>query len=202
MSASSAATLREKQAAATREHLIEKAYDLLVNHPTEPFSHESIAKRADVGARTVYRYFPTQMDIYEEMWIRVRKAAGTVFPYKEEQILPQVPIMFGNFDRNEKLIRTLLESPAGHRVRERGTPESYAAFSQSLEDLLDGRSPTEKRRIIGVFRAIYSAPFWDLLRRRGELSGPDAIAAAEWAMSTLMEGLRTENKKKKRSNPK
>jgi AcrR family transcriptional regulator len=183
-------TLREKHVATTRDHIMEVAYELLVNHPDQPFSHEAIAARAGVGARTVYRYFPAQSDLYEELWVRVRKQAGAIFPSSEAEILPQIPILFGGFDRNEKVIRAVLESPAGHRVRERGAPEGRAAFSKSLAGLTAGMSPAEKRQVVAIFLAIYSAPFWELLRKRGGLSGADAIAAAEWAMSALIQSLR------------
>jgi len=78
-----------------------------------------------------------------------------------------------------KLIRAVLESPAGHRARERGAPEGRATFAKSLAKLTTGMSPTEKRQVVAIFLAIYSAPFWDLLRKRGGLSGADAIAAAD-----------------------
>lgn len=197
MPAEEAATLREKQAAATREHILEEAYRLLVDHPDQRFSHEAIAKRAGVGTRTVYRYFPAQSDLYEELWVRVRKEAGTIFPSTEEQILPQIPILFSGFDRNEKVINAVLESAAGRRVRERGAPEGRAAFRKSLKALTEAMSAAEKRRVTAVFLAIYSAPFWELLRKRGALSGADAVAAAEWAMSTLIEGLREQSRSRK-----
>jgi transcriptional regulator GlxA family with amidase domain len=65
MQAEQTITLREKQAAATRDQILDQAYALLVNDPDQPFSHEAIAARAGVGARTVYRYFPAQSDLYE-----------------------------------------------------------------------------------------------------------------------------------------
>ena|SRR6266478_5527360 len=190
MKADETITLREKHAATTRDHILNEAYELLVNQPDQPFSHETIAARAGVGVRTVYRYFPAQSDLYEELWVRVRKQAGTIFPSSEAEILPQIPILFGGFDRNEKVICAVLESPAGHRVRERGAAEGRAAFSKSLVGLTAGMSPAEKRQVVAIFLAIYSAPFWELLRKRGGLSGADAIAAAEWAMSALIQGLR------------
>jgi AcrR family transcriptional regulator len=183
-------TLRDKHAAATRDHILDKAYELLVNHPNQPFSHEAVAAQAGVGARTVYRYFRAQSDLYEALWVRVRKQAGTIFPSSEAEILPQIPILFGGFDRNSKVIRAVLESPAGHRIRERGAPEGRAAFSKSLAGLTAGMSPAEERRVVAIFLAIYSAPFWELLRKRGGLSGADAIAAAEWATSALIQSLR------------
>jgi len=182
-------TLREKHAAATREHIEDAAFDLLIQADL-PFSHETVAARAGVGARTVYRYFPTQADLYEALWVRMRKQAGTIFPSEEAQILPQIPVLFGGFNRNERVIRAALVSPAGHRVRERGASEGRAAFSSSLAVLTAGMSAAQKKQVIAIFLAIYSAPFWELLRNRGGLSAEDAIAAGEWAMSTLIEGLR------------
>lgn len=189
-------SLKEKHAEATREHILEKAYELLVEHPEQPFSHEAVAKRAEVGARTVYRYFPSQADLYEGMWVLLRRHSGTIFPQTEEEILPQVPVLFGNFDRNEKVIRAVLESPMGHRVRERGIPEGRECFQKSLAGLTKGLSAAKQRQVIAVFLAVYSAPFWELLRNRGGLSGQDAIEAAKWTMRTLLEGLREEGRKK------
>lgn len=190
MNQQSVGTLRERQNAATREHIAIKAYELLVEHPNQSFSHEAVADRAGVGARTVYRYFPAQSDLYEEMWLMIRKQAGTIFPSAEEEIVPQVAILFGGFERNERIIRAVLESPAGHRVRERGIPEGRAAFEKSLARLISGKPLARQKQIIAVFLAVYSAPFWELLRTRGGLSGKDAVEAAEWAMSTLISGLK------------
>jgi len=47
-----------------------------------------------------------------------------------------------------------------------------------------------RKRIVAVFVAIYSAPFWQLLRDRGGLSGPEAQAAVTWAMEALLANTR------------
>lgn len=196
MSASSA--LRERQAEATRDHILDAAYDLLVNHPGAPFSHEAIAAKARLGARTIYRYFPAQADLFQHLWLRLRTDSGTIFPASEDEILSQVPILFGGFDRNESLIRAVLESPAGHQVREQGAPEGRAAFNKSLAHSTSGLTATERRRITAVFLAMYSAPFWQLLRERGALSGPDAIAATQWAMGVLLDHVRNTSRKQRK----
>ena len=71
--------------------------------------------------------------------------------------------------------------------------DGKGGFRKSLAGLTAGLSPARKRQVVAVFLAIYSAPFWELLRKRGGLSGADAIAAAEWAMTTLLEGLRRDH---------
>jgi len=187
-------TLREKQATATRNHLLDAAFELLVEHPDQPFSHEAVAKAAGVGARTVYRYFPAQADLFEALWLRVRKQSGTVFPTTESEIVPLIGELYRSFDQNEKLVRAVMESPAGARVRARGAAEGRAGFDQSLQNITQGRSPEERRKVRAVFQCIHSGPFWQMLRERGGLSGDEAISAASWAAQALLDTLRHEQK--------
>ena len=188
------ATLGEKRATATRDHIVGAAFELLVERPEFPFSHEAVAKAASVGARTVYRYFPAQADLFEALWLQVRKQSGTVFPTTEAEIVSKIGVMFRAFDQNEKLIRAVMESPAGARVRARGAEEGRASFDQSLEQVTRGRSPAVRRQVRAVFQGIHSGPFWQMLRERGGLSGPEAIAAASWAAQALLDTLRREQK--------
>jgi hypothetical protein len=83
-------------------------------------------------------------------------------------------------------------------VRERGGVEGRAAFAQSLSGLLDGLHPAERARAIAVFVAIYSAPFWQLLKDRGGLNRTEAQDAAVWLMEVLLDDHR--RTKKRRTN--
>jgi AcrR family transcriptional regulator len=178
--------LRDRQAAATREQILEVAMHQLGQGPRGTFSHESIAEQARMGARTVYRYFPDRASLLQALWERLREATQTRFPSSEEEILPLARIVFREFDANETLVRAVLNSPAGTEVRERGGTEGRAAFAQSLEPILDGLPEREKARIIAVFVSVYSAPFWQLLRDRGQLAGPEAERAVSWVLETLI----------------
>ena len=188
------ARLREMQAETTRAHILGAAFDLLVDHPDKPFSHEAVAKAAGLGARTVYRYFPAQADLYEALWLRVRERSGTIFPSAEAEIVPYLGVLYRAFEKNEKLIRATMESPAGARIRARGTAEGRAGFDCSLKDLLRGRGAAKRREARAVFQAVHSGPFWQMLRDSGGLSGQEAIAAASWAAQALLDALRREQK--------
>ena len=188
-------SLKAKRATATRDHILGAAFELLVDHPERPFSHEAVAKTAGVGARTVYRYFPAQSDLFEALWLQVRHRSGTVFPTTAAEIVPKIGAMYRAFDRNEKLIRAVMESAAGARVRARGAEEGRASFDCSLKEVMRGRSAVERRQVRAVFQGIHSGPFWQMLRDRGRLSGPDAIAAASWAAEALLGALRSEQRK-------
>ena len=179
-------TLRDRQTAATREQILEVAMLQLGQGPRGTFSHESIAEAAGMGARTVYRHFPDRATLLQALWGRMREATQTRFPTTEDEILPMARIGFKELDANETLVRAVLTSPAGTEVQERGGVEGRAAFEQSLAPLLDGMPEQERSRIVAVFVAIYSAQFWNLLRERGKLSGPDAQEAVVWALTSLL----------------
>jgi AcrR family transcriptional regulator len=187
-------SLQEKRATATRDHILGAAFEMLVEHPERPFSHEAVAEAAGVGARTVYRYFPAQADLFEALWLQVREQSGTVFPTTEAEIVPKIGALFRAFDQNEKLLRAVMESPAGARVRARGADEGRTSFDQSLKDVTQGLGATERRQVRAVFLGIHSGPFWQMLHERGGLSGPEAIAAASWAAQALLDALRREKK--------
>jgi AcrR family transcriptional regulator len=185
----SSVSLRQKRAQATREHILNEAFELLVRHPDLPFSHEAVAKAAGVGARTVYRCFPAQSDLYESLWLRVRERSGTVFPRAEDEIIPRLRELYRAFEANERLVRAVMESPAGARVRSHGVEEGRTCFDESLRNALRGRATAERRRIRAVFQALHSGPFWQMLRDRGGLSGRQAIAAASWVADALLDTL-------------
>jgi AcrR family transcriptional regulator len=189
--------LRDRQTAATREEILAVAMNMLTARVAN-FSHESIAAAAGMGARTVYRYFPDQAELFQALWLRLRDKMNIRFPTREEEIASFLRAAFHVFDDHESLVRAVLGSAAGREVRERGGKEGRAAFAQSLSALSEGLPPSARTRVIAVFVAIYSAPFWQLLRDRGGLNGAEAQDAGAWLMEVLLDALR--RKKKRRSD--
>jgi AcrR family transcriptional regulator len=183
-------SLRGRQTTATREQIVSAAFELLTDDEAVPFSHEAVATRAAVGVRTVYRYFPSQMDLFQALWVHLRERIPPEFPTKESELAVLADRLFKRFDDNEQVIRTLLSSPAGTQVRDRGSEEGRSAFTNTLASLTSGCSDTELKRIVAVFVSVYSAPFWQLLRGRGGLTGPEARAAVAWTMEALISELR------------
>jgi AcrR family transcriptional regulator len=118
----------------SRDHIVAAAKNLLLGAPTEPFSHERVAQAAGVGARTVYRHFPTRADLMQALWEKVRDETRTPF----------------------------------------------------------ANTATE---VVAICLAIYSAPFWMLLRDRGELTGEEPGDAAAWALSVLLKAAKTGTRK-------
>ena len=186
-----AVSWRQQQSANTRDHIVAAAKNLLLDAPTEPFSHERVAQAAGVGARTVYRHFPTRADLMQALWEKVRDETRTRFPNTEDEVVAFARTQFNEFNEREALVRASNAFPAAGELRARGSLEGRPAFRRSLAAITKNLSEWEQRRLVAVCLAIYSAPFWLLLRDRGELSGAEPGDAAAWALATLLRAAQT-----------
>jgi AcrR family transcriptional regulator len=182
---------RQQQTANTRHHIIAVARDLLLDVPAGPFSHERVAQAAGLGARTVYRHFPTRADLMQALWEKVRDETRTRFPSTEEEVVAFARTQFNEFNERETLVRASNAFPAATELRARGSLEGRPAFRRSLGGITKDLSDWEQRRLEAVCLAIYSAPFWLLLRDRGELSGEEPGDAAAWTLSVLLKAAKT-----------
>jgi AcrR family transcriptional regulator len=184
MRAKAMPTLRQRQTEETRTLILDTAMGILADKA--PFSHESIAAEAGVGPRTVYRHFPSRADLYAALWERLRTTTNIRFPQALQQILPLIASAFRSFQDHAELVRATMASEAGNDVRAQGAIEGRAAFLTSLAPHIEGLPEAEQRRLVAVCLAIYSAPFWQLLRDRGELSQDEAEEAGVWAMKVVL----------------
>ena len=125
------ATLREKRATVTRDHTLGAAFELLVEHPERPFSHEAVAKAAGGGARTVYRYFPAQADLFEALWLHVRTQSGT--PFCQERAAPRRSVSWSRLTGRRLQVANVQEYPPydseTRNTADLGTPGRLAPSS-------------------------------------------------------------------------
>jgi AcrR family transcriptional regulator len=173
---------RERLRAETAERILAAAFERLRDAPDAPFSHEIVAERAGVSARTVYRHFPTQSDLVQGVWQQLRDRTGTTWPRTFETIIPELRGLFAQFERNNALTRAMLAAAPRANYAAAGSAEGRRAFRDALSPCLATRTPTQQAALIAQCVAIYSAPFWQMLRDRGQLS---ARAAADAAVATM-----------------
>lgn len=191
----------DRQRTATRHAILDAALALLHEAPATSCSHEAVATRAAVAARTVYRYFPTRSDLTRALWERIRDTTGTRWPRTEAEILPMLRVTFAQFDEHEALTRAVIESAGSTGHSAHGSAEGRAAFRDALVELLDGLSHVAGDRLVATCLSIYSAPFWQMLRDRGQLSPSDAAEAAVAAMAAVLSVARTEIVRSRRATP-
>jgi len=184
------ASSADRHRAATRQAILNASLEQLRERPAEPFSHETVAIRANVSARTVYRHFPTRNDLTAALWAKLRDETGTRWPQVEKEIVPQLRRTFRQFEQVADLTRAAIAAAATTEYPVHGSSEGRAAFRQSLSVLIGALPRAEGKRLVAACVAIYSAPFWQMLRDRGQLSARDAEEAAATAMQALISAAR------------
>lgn len=180
-------SLKERQSAATRAEIIEVATALLSQNME--MSHELIASTAGMSARTVYRHFPDQASLIVAVWQRLREVIQLGFPATEDEIVPLTRHVFGALNANEALVKGVISSAASARIWNLPANSAREAFTASLLSVLSGMPPEKRKLVVGCFVAVFSAPFWNLLRSRAELSAEESEEAAAWLLTTLLESL-------------
>lgn len=176
----------DRQRESTRNAILDSAMTMLREEPASTLSHEAIADRSGIAARTVYRHFPTRGHLGGALWARIRDETGTRWPTTEADIAPAVRRQFAQFEKHEKFVRASIVASATIDYRAHGSAEGRAAFQQSLAVVTRALSPAETQRVIAVCMAIYSAPFWQMLRDRGKLSAAEAREAAATALVAVI----------------
>jgi AcrR family transcriptional regulator len=186
MTSTAAQRAAERQRAGTRQAILDAALALMRERPLETVSHESVAERAAVSARTVYRHFPTRRDLTEGLWVRLRDETGTKWPGREDEIGPSLRRTFQQFEAFSALTRAAIAAAASTEYPVHGSAEGRAAFRRSLFALLERLSDADGRALIAACVAIYSAPFWQMLRDRGQLPARRAEDAAVMAIEAVI----------------
>ncbi len=180
----------DRQRESTSKAILDSAMTMLRKEPASTISHEAIAERSGIAARTVYRHFPTRGHLGAALWARVRDETGTRWPTTETDIAPAVRAQFAQFEKHETFVRASMFASATTDLRAHGSAEGRAAFEQSLAAVTRDLSPAEGRRLIAVCVAMYSAPFWQMLRDRGKLSAVEAREAAAMALEAVIAAAR------------
>lgn len=176
---------------ATRKAILDAALAQLRESPASVFSHETVASGAGVSARTVYRHFPTRNDLTGALWEKLRDDTGTRWPHSEKEIVPFLRQTFRQFEDVAELTRAAIAASASTGYSVHGSSEGRQAFRESLSELLGFVGPAEGKRLVAACLAIYSAPFWQMLRDRGQLSATEAEQAAVTAMQAVLSTARS-----------
>lgn len=171
---------------ATRDAILDAAVAMLQENPGAPFSHETVAARCGIAARTVYRHFPTRADLTHALWLRIRNESAIEWPDSEAGMAASVTALFRQFEKHSTFVRAAISAAAATEYPTHGSAEGRAAFAQSLAGFLDRLPPGQRQQVIAACVAIYSAPFWQMLRDRGQLSPAAAADTASWVLEAVI----------------
>jgi AcrR family transcriptional regulator len=182
------ASLREQQVDLTRELIMRAFQGLLQNDHPDAITYPQVAEAAGVSLRTVYRYFPTRVDLLQSAAAWLAEFTDGVRwddPRTVHDLAGAVPEMGRIFDEHTNVFRAL----AGDELQEPRRAAVTAAVAEAAGDLPD----EEVRRAEAILGHIRSGRAWLVLHDHYGLDGDEIMATLDWAASTLLEDLRRRN---------
>ena len=182
--------LRESQAAATRERIVEACVALMQRGAD--LTYAAVAAAAEVQERTVYRHFPRKEDLEAALWgwIVAHLTHADFAARTEEQLVAAMRDSFTGFDAAAPLIQAMLHSPQGLEVRRRQQPMRRAMFEACVDGAVPGAPPQVRDRAAAVLQVLYSSASWDLLRGFLDMDAAEAADVIELGIRSFLSGLR------------
>jgi AcrR family transcriptional regulator len=188
-------SLREQHAAATRERILAAVADLLERGAIEDLTVPAVAQASGVSLRTVYRYYATRDDLLEAAgrWIGT-ELMDHRYPRDLDEVAELYQAGVRDFDEHPGLVRALAFSQLGREVRGYRRRERLEAIGRALRTELTGLDEAELRRAEAVLAYLHNMLAYTTLREEGGLSGDEVGEAVGWAIRTLIEDLRRQNR--------
>jgi AcrR family transcriptional regulator len=181
-------SLRDQQADLTRELIMRAFQGLLQNDHPDAITYPQVAEAAGVSLRTVYRYFPTRVDLLQsaQAWLaEFTDGVRWEDPRTVDDLAGAVPEMGRIFDEHTNVFRAL----AGDELQEQRRDAVAAAVAEVSGNL----PPEEARRAEAILGHIRSGRAWLVLHDHYGLDGDEILSTLDWAASTLLEDVRRRN---------
>jgi AcrR family transcriptional regulator len=180
-------SLRDEQAAETRQRILGATVEMIADESADGLTIASVARRAGVAVRTVYRYFPTRDDLLRvaggEFDDRVgfREFAGEI-----DGLEPQLRDLYGRYAGNEAIVRAALDTRSGRELRARARRDRIQGLERTLEPLLEGLEPEERTMRVALVYLFYSAQTWRLLGDYTDLTSEQVAATSSLGLRTVL----------------
>jgi AcrR family transcriptional regulator len=181
---------RAVKAAQTRERIIAAGSELV--HAFDSWSwrdltFRSVAERAGVGERTVYRHFPTERHLHDAVMARLESEAGIAYEDVDLGNLAEVTgRVFASLQRFS--VRESVDAPrdptfVGVDARRRD------ALLRAVAEAAPGWSEAEKRITAGLLDVLWNLPSYERLVGAWGLDGAAATDAVGWLMAKVIEAV-------------
>ncbi len=187
MSSAEVTSIRQEYKDRTRSRILDAAIQLIEEAGEAPLTIASVAKRARVTDRTVYRHFETRDALVRATWARMQqRVASRGFPRTAQEMIESPLRLFERFDRERELVRASLYSPAGVDMRMSSNAERQEAMLSSVRDAFPNAKGDWLRRRAAIAQLINSAYAWEVLHQYWGLAGEEAGNAAAEALGVLL----------------
>jgi AcrR family transcriptional regulator len=184
-------TLRDEYAALTRQRIVAAFVDTLKDATADEISMATVARRARVAERTIYRHFKTRAQLFAAAgeWIE-----NNVFGFVAFTSPDELPGIFRDlckrFDRHPHLARAIALTRVGRKVRAGFRRHLIAQHHKAMTPLTRHLTPKEVRQAEALTSYLNNVLAWSALREDFGMSSAEIPDAIEWALTTLLKDIR------------
>jgi len=196
-----APSLRDKQQELSRElsrEIILRALsDVIVDHGVHDFSIQTVADRAGVSHRTVYRHFSSREELLHGLYLwlddRLGRLELTGVLNSAWELPEAIESIFRALDEDDRMARALsiVGITTDHQTDQR--KKRTADFRAALRQLAPDLDEQEFGAAFAVIRSMAATQQWFILRQQFDLSGEESGPAVARAIRVLIEDLVTRN---------
>ena len=181
---------RTQKAAQTRERIIAAGSELVHAFDSwywRDLTFRSVAERAGVGERTVYRHFPTERHLHDAVMQRLESEAGIAYEDVDLDNLGEVTgRVFASLQRFA--VRQSVDAPrdptfVGVDARRRD------ALLRAVTGAAPEWSEAEKQVTAGLLDVLWNLPSYERLVGVWGVDGAAATDAVNWLMAKVIEAV-------------
>ena len=188
--ASAARIASESPTAETRARILD-TFIAMMGESDVLLNHDTIAERAGVARRTVYRYFPDRAALMDAALLRVRELAGlnASYPDSAEELLATLEPIYTGFDAIAPIVVMTRATPQGRALRLAQKEQRVARYTKALAEAVKELPEKDRKLATAMLQVLHTTP-WLEMRDQWGLDGRQIARATAWAVRTLLKDLK------------
>jgi AcrR family transcriptional regulator len=175
----------------TQEAILAAYAELIEELGTDDVPFRLIARRAGVGERTVFRNYPTRVDLLLATagWIETE-----IFPRQDSSSIFDMPLTIRaameSYDGRPELAHVVAET-AMRGISGAAPSPRRALLEEMIDAEISALDESERTAIVAALAHLDSAATWVTFRREFGMSRRDIADAAAWAAEAVLDPIRS-----------
>jgi AcrR family transcriptional regulator len=185
--------LRRERAAQTRARIVSAGADLIHGFPIwnwDALTVRAVAQRAGVNERTVYRYFPSERELRDEVLSKLEEEAGVNLENLTLEGLGEMTSRILEYASRFPFEPRVPNDPTVAAANKRQREALIGAVTQSTE----GWAHRDRVVAASVLDVLWSVVSYERLVANWDLDPKEAIRAITWVMGLIEDAVRRDHR--------
>jgi AcrR family transcriptional regulator len=183
--------LREEQARATRDRIVDALTTLLEDRRADEATTKEVARTAGVSESTVYRHFPDRTALVEAVAARLGDIGpGPGVPHRLDDLATAAIELMGALETQAVAARAEALLNTDPRWYSEATRANTRRFTELVDASLPEADAGQRLAVAAVLRVLLSAQTWLRLREEFGLHGEESGPIVAWAVESLLTRVR------------